>query len=201
MASAYFVRGSLRKGRTRRQGRRYAAGMAYDKRDLALRDAFARLALGLAGVFEMAQWGGWAYKVPDPRHGVKKAKLLCYVVDGKEHGWHAQFKLPGRAEAGRACDVVRELAWLTPHPWRTLGPAGWVVARPRTDGEITRLGELLRESRGLLPVAVAAGGGAASAGGEAALPKALPGRIDRVMEGAREAGWRFADPDAGAFGG
>lgn len=173
--------------------------MAYDKRDPGLRDAIAKLALALPEVFEATQWGGWAFKVPDPHRGKAKAKLLTYVVDGKHHGWHAQFKLPGTAEVGRAADVVHKLAWVEPHPWKTLGPAGWVVARPRSDAQLRTLAGLLAESRALLPVLAPEPAPEGGDGGRAALPRQLPARIDRVMESARDRGWAFADPDADAF--
>ena len=179
--------------------------MAYDKRDpYELRDAIAKLALALPGVFESEQWSGWAFKVPDPQRGVAKPKLLTYVLDGKNHGWHARFKLPGTAEAGRAAEVVARLAWVEPDPWKTLGPAGWVVARPRTDAQLRILAGLLAESRALLPDPdpVPPSVEEDTVGEPAAmLPRQLPARIDWVMQSARDGGWAFADPDAAAFDG
>ncbi|MEL7089605.1 MAG: hypothetical protein AAGL98_14385, partial [Planctomycetota bacterium] len=80
--------------------------MPFDKRNPKLRQDMAEIALALPGVFENPQWGGWVYKVFG-RHGTRKstsggggAKMLCYIVDGKNHGWHCQFsKTPGRARA------------------------------------------------------------------------------------------------------
>ena len=191
--------------------------MAMDKRDPQLRQAMAEIALALPGVFEATQWGGWVYKVVG-RDGTKKtssksggAKMLCYVVDGKNHGWHCQFKLPGTSEDGRAFEVVQKTAWVEVHPWKTLGPSGWVVARPRTKPQLKKLAGLLAESRALLPsyeeetAAEAspsanreASSGASSAG---AVSSNVARRFDAVMREARDKGWQHADPDAEAFDG
>lgn len=194
--------------------------MAMDKRDPKLRQAMAQIALALPGVFEATQWGGWVYKVVG-RDGTKKtssktggAKMLCYIVDGKNHGWHCQFKLPGTSEDGRACEVVQKTAWVEVHPWKTLGPSGWVVARPRTKPQLKKLAALLAESRALLPSyeTASAGdedfqtqndaqGGALSSRGSAATSSHVARRLDAVMREARELGWQHADPDAEAFDG
>lgn len=194
--------------------------MATDKRDPKLRQAMAQIALALPGVFEATQWGGWVYKVVG-RGGTKKtsskaggAKMLCYVVDGKNHGWHCQFKLPGTSEDGRAFEVVKKTAWVEVHPWKTLGPSGWVVARPRTKPQLKKLAGLLAESRALLPsyestveaVTTAeqkssAAVGPASSAGSAATSSNVARRLDAVMREARELGWQHADPDAEAFDG
>lgn len=178
----------------------------------------ADLALALPGVFEATQWGGWVYKVVG-RDGTKKtstktggAKMLCYIVDGKHHGWHCQFKLPGSSEDGRAHDVVQKTAWVEVHPWKTLGPSGWVVARPRTKPQLKKLAALLAESRTLLP-SYGVTAEASEADGvhsdpapqatvsrrSAAAGASVARRLDAVMREARELGWQHADPDAAAF--
>jgi len=193
---------------------------AMDKRDPKLRQAMAEIALGLPGVFEATQWGGWVYKVVG-RDGTKKtsskaggAKMLCYVVDGKNHGWHCQFKLPGSSTDGRAHDVVQKTAWVEVHPWKTLGPSGWVVARPRTKSQLKKLSAWLAESRALLPsyedapdAAVAEAGAETSSNPVSSFARSattnsnVARRLDAVMREAREQGWEHADPDAEAFGG
>ncbi|MEM6459481.1 MAG: MmcQ/YjbR family DNA-binding protein [Planctomycetota bacterium] len=176
--------------------------MPMDKRDPKLRQAMADIALKLPGVFEEIKWGGWVYKVFG-RGGTKKtssksggAKMLCYVVDGKNHGWHGQFKLPPeRAEA-----VIEQLKWVERHPWKTLGPSGWVVARPRDARQLKTFAELLAESRALLPTYDAAA---------PAVETPPPGRtgdpvarkIDRVMREAVAEGWRFRGDDDADFDG
>lgn len=158
------------------------------------------MALRLPGVFETTQWGGWAFKVPDPKRS-GKAKLLTYVCDGKNHGWHAQFKLP----AERAVAVLSELTWVEEHPWKTLGPSGWVVARPRTPEALQALAGLLAESRALLPEAPEADGAAAQAGAEPATHAApsskVAARMAAVMRQAKANGWTHRDDDAEAFDG
>ncbi|MEM1110101.1 MAG: hypothetical protein AAGH99_15555 [Planctomycetota bacterium] len=195
----------------------YDPVMAMDKRDPKLRQAMAETALALPGVFEETKWGGWVYKVVG-RGGTKKtsskaggAKMLCYVVDGKNHGWHCQFKLPGNAEEGRAHDVVEKTAWVEEHPWKTLGPSGWVVARPRTKPQLKKLAGLLAESRALLPKyddeaaaepaesADSQSSSTASGGSGGAVSSNVARRFDSVMREAREKGWQHADPDAAAF--
>lgn len=191
---------------------------AMDKRDPRLRQSMAEIALALPGVFEATQWGGWVYKVVG-RDGTKKtssksggAKMLCYVVDGKNHGWHCQFKLPGRSEDGRAHEVVQKTAWVEVHPWKTLGPSGWVVARPRTKPQLKKLAALLAESRALLPSYETAGDAVeadrepadtanevTAARGSSASSSNVSRRLDAVMREAREKGWRHTDPDAAAF--
>lgn len=192
--------------------------MAMDKRDPQLRQAMAEIALALPGVFEATQWGGWVYKVVG-RDGTKKtssksggAKMLCYIVDGKNHGWHCQFKLPGTSEDGRAFEVVQKTAWVEVHPWKTLGPSGWVVARPRTKPQLKKLADLLAESRALLPSyeeTSSAKSPDAEAGedqdqsqptrGSAAVSSNIARRLELVMREAREQGWQHDDPDAEAF--
>ncbi|MEM6853212.1 MAG: hypothetical protein AAF593_02280 [Planctomycetota bacterium] len=192
--------------------------MAMDKRDPQLRQAMAEIALALPGVFEATQWGGWVYKVVG-RDGTKKtssksggAKMLCYVVDGKNHGWHCQFKLPGTSEDGRAFEVVQKTAWVEVHPWKTLGPSGWVVARPRTKPQLKKLAGLLAESRALLPsYEETSPAKSADAGtgedqdprqptrGSAAVSSNIARRLELVMREAREQGWQHDDPDAEAF--
>lgn len=194
--------------------------MATDKGDPKLRQAMAEIALALPGVFEATQWGGWVYKVVG-RDGTKKtsskaggAKMLCYVVDGKNHGWHCQFKLPGTSEDGRAYEIVHKTAWVEVHPWKTLGPSGWVVARPRTKPQLKKLAALLAESRALLPSYEAASvddqdgetqndaeDRASSNHGSSATRSNAARRLDAVMREARELGWQHADPNAEAFDG
>lgn len=179
-----------------------------DKRNPELRQAMAEIALSLPDVFEEPKWGGWVYKVTG-RGGTKKtssksggAKMLCYVVDGKNHGWHCQFKLPPPPESVSA--VIQAHKWIEEHPWKTLGPSGWVVARPRTAAQLKKLVGLLTESRALLPTYPdeAEAGGEASGGSRASAPGSSPvaRRMDAVMRRAREEGWRHDDPDADAFG-
>lgn len=193
--------------------------MATDKRNPKLRQAMAEIALALPGVFESPQWGGWVYKVVG-RGGTKKtsskaggAKMLCFIVDGKNHGWHCQFKLPGSSEEGRAAEVVAKTKWVEVHPWKTLGPSGWVVARPRTPTQLKKLAALLAESRSLLPVYEESGAESAKGDRDTAEPSNKkrgmstginPGapvarRIESVMREAAESGWRHDDPDAAAF--
>lgn len=192
--------------------------MATDPRDPKLRQAMAEIALALPGVFESPQWGGWVYKVVG-RDGTRKtsskaggAKMLCYVVDGKHHGWHCQFKLPGSAEEGRAHAVVQKTKWVEVHPWKTLGPSGWVVARPRTKPQLKKLAELLAESRALLPSYEAVSGESGLVSGDtadtstpsragSAVSSNVARRFDTVMREAKEQGWQHADPDAAAFDG
>ena len=170
-------------------------------------------------MFESPQWGGWVYKVTG-RDGTRKtssksggAKMLCYIVDGKNHGWHCQFKLPGSAEEGRAADAVKQLKWVELHPWKTLGPSGWVVARPRTAPQLKKLAELLAESRTLLPTYPSAEASAEAdrvdetaeseptSSGAAKSSSPTARRFDSVMRTAREQGWSHNDPDAAAFDG
>ncbi|MEM6551696.1 MAG: hypothetical protein AAF750_06185 [Planctomycetota bacterium] len=169
--------------------------MAFDDRDPELRDRMAKLALGLPGVYESPQWGGWVFKVPDPRHGRKKAKMLCFVVDGKNFGWHCQFKLP----LERAVAVIDERDWVEEHPWKTLGPSGWVVARPRDDKQLAVLSGLLKESRSLLPEVVAEAEAVPTKGTGRAASGGVARKVDRVMEAAVADGWQHADRDAAAF--
>ncbi len=192
---------------------------AMDKRDPKLRQAMAEIALALPGVFEATQWGGWVYKVVG-RDGTKKtssktggAKMLCYVVDGKNLGWHCQFKLPGTSENGRAHDV-QKTAWVEVHPWKTLGPSGWVVARPRTPAQLKQLAALLAESRAILPSYEDPGEASKTdiehpakanqtkaSRAPSAASSNVARRLDAVMREARELGWAHADPDAEAFDG
>lgn len=189
--------------------------MPTDKRNPKLRQDMAEIALALPGVFESPQWGGWVYKVVG-RDGTKKtsskaggAKMLCYIVDGKNHGWHCQFKLPGSAEEGQAAEVVKKLKWVEQHPWKTLGPSGWVVARPRTKPQFAKLAELFAESRALLPIyedgpaikdnTATPGGGGGGRGSASSNPVAA--RMASVMRQAEAEGWTHADPDAAAFDG
>ncbi|MEO1235650.1 MAG: hypothetical protein AAFX76_02555 [Planctomycetota bacterium] len=177
--------------------------MPYDKRNPELRQAMARIALALPGVFESPQWGGWVYKVPDPASGKgrAKAKMLCYVVDGKNHGWHCQFKLPGRDDEGRAAEAVKRHAWVEPHPWKTLGPSGWVVARPRTAKQLEQLAGLLAESRALLPDTEPETPDVPELPGAGTHGSPVARRMASVMREAREQGWEHRDPDAAAFDG
>ncbi|MEM1213915.1 MAG: hypothetical protein AAGI68_16635 [Planctomycetota bacterium] len=169
--------------------------MTLDDRDPALRDAMAELALGLPGVYESSQWGGWVYKVPDPRHGRKKAKMLCFVVDGKNHGWHSQFKLP----LEQAVTVIDEQDWVEEHPWKTLGPSGWVVARPRDKAQLKVLGGLLGESRALLPEVTVEAPEQPEREKGRAQSNGVARKVNRVMEAALADGWHHADVDAAAF--
>ncbi|MEM9419100.1 MAG: hypothetical protein AAGA25_08655 [Planctomycetota bacterium] len=189
--------------------------MPMDKRNPKLRQSMAEIALALPGVFEEIKWGGWVYKVVG-RDGTKKtssraggAKMLCYIVDGKNHGWHCQFKMPGTPEEGRAAEVVKQYKWVEQHPWKTLGPSGWVVARPRDARQMKILASMLAESRALLPTyeeEAAAGEDASTS--ETTTTKTSTGstggstvarRIDSVMREATAKGWQHLDPDAEAF--
>ncbi|MEM8737693.1 MAG: hypothetical protein AAGG38_04345 [Planctomycetota bacterium] len=178
--------------------------MAMDPRDPRLRQAMAEIAMGLPGIFESPQWGGWVYKCRGAGGSTRSsggAKMLCFVVEGKNHGWHCQFKLPGRDDEGRAAEAVKKWAWIEAHPWKTLGPSGWVVARPRTPAQFKTLADLLAESRTLLPENTAAESTApdhAARGGGATSEVAR--RMAAVMREAHEGGWAPRDPDAAAFG-
>lgn len=170
--------------------------MPMDKRDPALRDEMARIALALPGVFETTLWGRWAYKVPDPK-GKSKGKLLTCLVDGKNHGWHAQFKLsPERAEA-----VIAKWKWIEEHPWKTLGPSGWMVARPRDKKQMKVFAELLAESRALLPDVPTEAEVAeqVSDAPRVASGSKVASRIDAVVREMKAKGWRHYDDDDEAF--
>jgi hypothetical protein len=107
-------------------------------------DRIATTLGGLPGVFSTPQWGGRAYKVAIG----SKPKLLAHVMPAKDGaGVTVEFKLP----KDRARDAIEQYAWLNPHGFRTLAPAGWVEAKVSRKRQLGPLRKLLEESRSLLP--------------------------------------------------
>ncbi|MHC4414633.1 MAG: MmcQ/YjbR family DNA-binding protein [Planctomycetota bacterium] len=135
------------------------------------------------GVFSTPQWGGRAYKLPGPGGRKAKPKLLAFVaLAPTANAAEVSFKLPPE----RAQAVLRQHEWISPHPFRTLAPAGWLVARVSTRRRLATLTKLLKESRALY-------GSAEDAPREPARPvagsNAIARRIDRVMRELRAEGW------------
>lgn len=119
-----------------------------NKRIGAILEDLAVTLSGLSGVFSTPQWGGRAYKLPGPNGNLKKPKLLAHVVLSKDQ---ASISIAFKLSRQRSVDVVDKYDWIEPHSFRTLAPAGWVIATVTNKKHLAILKKLLAESRLLYP--------------------------------------------------
>jgi len=152
----------------------------------ALLERVAAALNAMPDVFSTLQWGGRAYKLPGPGGSRRKPKLLAHVVlekDGK--AIFIDFKLP----KDRARGVIKSLAWIKPHSFRTLAPSGWVAATIQTKRQCDEAIKLLLESRAVHPLMKATEDRPALDQSRAA-SNAVARRIESVMRDKRASGWR-----------
>jgi hypothetical protein len=142
----------------------------------------ATLLGGFPDVFSTVQWGGRAYKLGNPR----KPRLLAFVSSDDPRRVCVTFKLP-RPRAG---EVVDRHAWIRPHEFRTLAPAGWVTATASCKRHLQILTGLLSESRALYPVQRTGPRNPPPAAAPAPGVHPDAARIDRVMALLRDRGGR-----------
>ncbi len=149
--------------------------------ELSLIDEVGRMLNALPDVFSTVQWGGRAYKVALAANRAK-FKLLAHVSAPETgRGVNVEFKLPP-AEARQAID---RFAWVRPHGFRTLAPAGWVHASITQRRQVSALKRLLDSSRAQFP--------SLSSEVEPSTTEAVArqtGSLDRTLRLLRADGWR-----------
>ena len=144
----------------------------------------------LPDVFSTAQWGGRAYKLPNPNGNRKKPKLLAFVTKTpEEDAVRVVFKMP----KDRSVASIERYGWVEPFEFGNWKKSGWVAAQINGKRQLKPLGRLLGECRAMFPAQDAR---ESSPGRSPASSNPIVNRLDRVLGQARADGWTPAEDDS-----